>query len=127
MAEAPLKNLQARCPSIKNENLLHTDFFSLGGMQFDLIIEQTFFCAIHPHQRQAYFSKMHELLVPGGRLVGLLFDDALNSDKPPFGGSGEEYKKYFEKLFTVHTYERAYNSIKPRSGREIFINLQKPR
>ena len=125
MAEAPLKNLLSRCPAIKKENLLHADFFSLEGMQFDLIIEQTFFCAIHPKQRHAYFNKMHELLVPGGRLVGLLFDDPLNSDKPPFGGRSDEYKKYFGDLFTVHTYERAYNSIKPRSGREIFINLQK--
>jgi methyl halide transferase len=126
LAEQPLKNLLGRCPNFKRENLLHQDFFALAGMQFDLIIEQTFFCAIHPSMRKKYFSKMHELLVPGGRLVGLLFDDVLNNDKPPFGGNADEYRAYFRDLFTEHTFERAYNSIKPRSGRELFINLRKP-
>lgn len=122
-ANQPLINLRKRCPAIKEENLLCLDFFEIKGMKFDLIVEQTFFCALHPSLRQKYFLKMKELLKPGGKLVGLLFDDKLNNDKPPFGGSKEEYTRYFKGLFKIHVYGACYNSIKPREGRELFINL----
>jgi methyl halide transferase len=122
-AEQPLINLQKRCPAIKKENLLLCDFFDITGRQFDLVVEQTFFCALNPSLRQKYFLQMNSLLKTGGKLVGLLFNDKLNSDKPPFGGTKEEYQGYFTDLFQVHTYETCYNSIMPREGRELFINL----
>lgn len=129
LAEEALSNLKKRCPAIKSENLLFGDFFELNSnshfkpLVFDLIIEQTFFCAINPSLRSTYFKQMHKLLKPGGKLVGLLFDAVLNSDQPPFGGSKAEYPGYFEQLFDVQHFEQAYNSIKPREGRELFINL----
>lgn len=122
-AEEPLKNLKQRCPAIKPGNLLKIDFFEISNMKFDLIIEQTFFCALHPSLRQKYFEKMHELLKPNGKLVGLLFNDPLNSDMPPFGGSKEEYETYFKHHFKIKVYDTCYNSIKPRAGRELFIIL----
>jgi SAM-dependent methyltransferase len=136
-AEEPLKNLSDRCKKIKKENLLQIDFFEINCQtnpvtlssvegQFDLIIEQTFFCALHPSLRKKYFEKMHSLLKPGGKLVGLLFNDpALNKDKPPFGGTQEEYRTYFESLFKINVFGTCRNSIKPRAGRELFINLEK--
>lgn len=123
-AEA-INNFKNRCPAFKHENLLLADFFELNHLHFDLIVEQTFFCALHPSLRGKYFEKMTSLLNPNGHLVGLLFDDKLNTDNPPFGGNMEEYRKYFENLFKVKTYESCYNSIAPRAGREIFINLEK--
>lgn len=122
-AEEPLKNLKQRCPAIKQENLLQIDFFEISNMKFDLIIEQTFFCALHPSLRKKYFEKMHELLKPNGKLVGLLFHDLLNSDMPPFGGSKEEYETYFKDLFKIKVYDTCNNSIRPRAGRELFITL----
>ena len=123
IAEITLKNLKQRCPAFKDEQLLLIDFFKLGHLTFDLIIEQTFFCALHPSLRKQYFEKMHELLKPKGKLVGVMFNDVLNADQPPFGGNDKEYRAYFETLFTVKTFEACYNSIKPRAGRELFINL----
>ena len=132
MAQAPLNNLQKRCPAIKKENLLLQNFFDLNttstpdsNLQFDLIIEQTFFCAIQPSLRKAYAEKMIDLLKPKGKLVGLLFNDALNNDKPPFGGDLEEYKSYFEPLFKMKVFETCNNSIQPRAGRELFINFER--
>lgn len=144
LAPEALQNLKKRCPAFKNENLLLCDFFELNlpeqsdrhfersreiklnsKFEFDLIIEQTFFCAINPTLRQQYFTKMHSLLKPGGKLVGLLFNAPLNTDQPPFGGNKEEYTHYFKDLFSITTYEAAYNSIQPREGRELFINLMK--
>lgn len=124
LAAEPLNNLQKRIPELHPGNLLQGDFFDISlEHHFDLIIEQTFFCAINPALRRGYFEKIHALLKPGGRLVGLLFNDKLNSDHPPFGGNKEEYLEYFSDLFVINVYEQCYNSVKPRAGRELFINL----
>lgn len=113
-----------RYPDFPKENIFIENFFEHKG-KYDLVIEQTFFCAIDPKERKHYAEKMHELLKPGGKLAGLLFDDPLFSDKPPYGGSSKEYIDYFKPYFKFKVYEKAYNSIKPRAGREIFINLEK--
>ena len=99
-------------------------FFDFEG-SFDLIIEQTFFCALHPSLRKAYAEKMHQLLQPNGKLVGLLFDFPLTEEGPPFGGSLQEYDSYFSPLFKIDLLERAYNSIPPRAGKELFLKLLK--
>lgn len=125
-AEEPLKNLKNRVPEFPEDQLIKDDFFKLGLNDFDLIIEQTFFCAIRPSLSQNYFHKMLELLKPGGKLVGVLFNDVLNADRPPFGGNQLQYYSYFKNLFHIKTFETCYHSILPRAGREIFINLQKP-
>ena len=39
-----LENFKLRVPSFPRNNIINKDFFSLNG-KFDLIIEQTFFCA----------------------------------------------------------------------------------
>lgn len=124
-AEQPLKNLLQRCPKIGENHLLLIDFFKIENIKFDLIIEQTFFCAINKSLRNNYFKKVHQLLNPNGKLVGLLFNDVLNEDKPPFGGSKEEYINYFKNSFNPLVYEAATNSIKPRADRELFIILKK--
>lgn len=120
----PLQKFASQHPDFPSAQLLQEDFFQLKG-SFDLIVEQTFFCALDPALRPAYAQKMHELLKPGGHLVGVLFDAPLNADHPPFGGSRDEYLAYFEPYFQFHRFERCYNSIKPREGRELWIDLIK--
>ena len=124
VAPAPLENFARRVQDFPKDQLLPQNFFDLQG-PYDRIVEQTFFCALNPDLRVAYARKCAELLVPGGRLVGLLFDTTFEHDGPPFGGSSEEYRQYFEPYFRFVHFERAYNSIAPRQGRELFINLQK--
>ena len=124
-AEEPLKNLSKRCPRIKHSNLLQADFFEIKNLNFDLIVEQTFFCALDISLRQRYFEKVNQLLKPGGKLAGVLFNCSFDGHLPPYGGSFEEYKQYFNELFNINVYENCYNSIKPRMGRELFINLKK--
>lgn len=104
-------------------NIVYGDFFEHTG-QYDLIIEQTFFCALKPSLRMAYTKKMSELLAPNGRLVGVLFNREFVGG-PPFGGSAEEYKTYFDSYFKFDTFELCRNSIPPRQGAELFINLRK--
>lgn len=124
ISSIPLKNLAERLPSFPKENLLHADFFELEDT-FDLILEQTFFCALDPSLREAYTDKMQQLLKPDGKLVGLLFNIPLNDDKPPFGGNKDEYEKLFSEKFKIEKMETAYNSIPPRTGNELFFKLRK--
>lgn len=124
ISKIPLENLAKRVPSFPRKNLLHQDFFKLEET-YDLILEQTFFCAQDPKLRGKYVSKMHQLLKPKGKLVGLLFNIPLNEDKPPFGGNEKEYRSLFEEKFIIEKMETAYNSIPPRAGNELFIKLVK--
>lgn len=125
LSELPLKDLQQRVPDFSDDNLLLKDFFEIQD-QFDLIVEQTFFCALHPEQRESYARKMLELLKPGGQLIGVLFKFELTENGPPYGGDPDEYRKLFAKYFRIHKLENCYNSIKPRMGNELFIHLLKP-
>lgn len=122
LSKVPLQQFATRNPDFPKEHLLEGDFFELNE-KFDLMVEQTFFCALDPALRPAYARQAANVLKPGARLAGLLFDAPLNDDRPPFGGNKEEYLSYFEPYFQVHKFERAYNSIKPREGRELWIDL----
>ena len=122
ISSIPLNNLAKRVPSFPKENLLHLDFFEMEDT-FDLILEQTFFCALDPINREEYVQKIHKLLMPGGKLVGLLFNIPLNNDKPPFGGNKEEYLSLFEDKFRIEKMEACYNSIPQREGNELFMKL----
>jgi methyl halide transferase len=123
---APLlvERLKEKFKGNPNINIILGDFFQHEA-QYDLILEQTFFCAINPALRKDYVSKMHSLLKPSGKLVGVLFDKEFDKEGPPFGGCKCEYEPLFEKHFSFKTFAPCYNSAQPREGSELFINFQK--
>jgi len=125
IAQQPLDNLKNRIPLFQENQLIHMDFFDLNEDGFELILEQTFFCALDPILREAYVSKMNNLLARGGKLVGLFFDFPLSVQGPPFGGNIHEYKELFNQHFNIRILERAYNSIKPRKDNELFFIFEK--
>lgn len=122
---APFEDLLARCHDFPKEHLIIGDFFTHKG-EHDLIMEQTFFCAIDPALRPKYVEHTARILVPGGKLVGVLFDAALNEDEPPFGGTRAEYMALFRQHFPQVTMEPCRNSIAPRAGREVWLCAQRP-
>ena len=124
IASQPLQNLKYRVPTFQAENLIQNDFFK-HSKKYNLIIEQTFFCALHPENRVNYAQKMIDLLEDNGKLVGLLFDYELTENGPPFGGCLDEYLELFSPYFHIKVLERCYNSIKPRFGRELFFIFEK--
>ncbi|SHM87012.1 methyltransferase domain-containing protein [Polaribacter sp. KT 15] len=124
LSKTALNNLHNRIPELPNNQLINSDFFDVNDT-FDLIIEQTFFCAIAPDLREKYAVKMKELLKPNGKLVGVLFNVPLNINRPPFGGNLEEYLKLFSSHFKIDILEKCYNSYKNRQGRELFVKLLK--
>jgi SAM-dependent methyltransferase len=122
IAAGALAALQKRAPGFPPQNCIHGDFFQLTG-SFDLVLEQTFFCALEPGLRPEYVRKMRELIGVGGNLAGLWFDFPLTEEGPPFGGSEAEYRQLFEQGFQIQIMQRCDNSIKPREGRELWVEL----
>jgi len=119
-----IQNFQDKVPDFPSKHLIHGDFFKLKG-NYDLILEQAFFCALDPILRLAYVEQMTDLLSEKGKLVGLLFNQALYTEHPPFGGHKRDYLNTFKPLFHIDVMEDCYNSIEKRKGKELFIVLRK--
>jgi SAM-dependent methyltransferase len=123
IAPTLVENLKTKFKDNPNINVVLGDFFEHQG-EYDVIIEQTFFCALPPTMRQKYVWKMHQLLAKEGKIAGLLFNRTFENG-PPFGGSQEEYNLLFNTSFHFLKMEVCQNSATPRSGSELFIELQK--
>ncbi len=119
----PLENLKKRLSKLKLENIHCTDFFGHEGT-YDIILEQTFFCALNPKLREQYMTKIHSLLKPNGILTGVMFDHALDTG-PPFGGSLKEYEKLFSPKFDIEIMERCKFSIPARAEKELYVKFRK--
>ena len=124
VASIPLINFKKRVPNFPDDQIILGNFFELE-LTFDLIIEQTFFCALAPSLRKAYVAKSADLLNEGGKIAGLLFDFPLTEKGPPFGGSLSEYQNLFGSSFNLKTLERCYNSEPSRENKELFIIFEK--
>lgn len=124
VSKIALENIKNRIPNFPAKQLIHDNFFNIT-LTFDLIIEQTFFCAINPKLRLKYAQKMQSILNSKGKLVGLLFDAVLNENHPPFGGNKEEYLAYFKPYFKNIQMEPCYNSYSNRQGMELFFIVVK--
>lgn len=123
IAPTLVNNLKNKFDSNKNISVILGDFFEYQG-KYDLIIEQTFFCALPPSLRQKYVWKMHQLLSEQGKLAGLLFNRDFEVS-PPFGGNQQEYEQLFQKAFTLNSITKANNSVLARTNTELFIEFQK--
>lgn len=121
----PVDKLKKKVAAFLNKeiNIICGDFFTLN-QTFDLIIEQTFFCAIEPSLRINYVDKMNQLLRVNGKLVGLFFNRIFEGG-PPFTGSKNEYQLLFKDKFEIKVMDECYNSIGPRRSSELFVMLKK--
>ncbi len=124
IAPEAVRRLKDKFTLSKAVTVLCGNFFEHDG-KYDLILEQTFFCAQVLERREEYVSKVHSLLNPGGVLAGVLFGVDFGGGGPPFGGDAAEYRKLFESYFDIEIMEPCYNSIKPRAGSELFIFMKR--
>jgi hypothetical protein len=104
--------------------VIEKDFFQHEG-KYDLILEQTFFCALDPSLRKDYAEHMHALLANKGKLAGVLFNRTFEPGHPPFGGHASAYKTLFAPYFHFRTWEPCYHSFPSRAGSEWFMILEK--
>lgn len=119
-----VESLQLKYKDTPQIQVICEDFFQHQGT-YDLLIEQTFFCAIDPSLRKQYVQKAHELLAENGRIIGVLFNTVFEKQGPPFGGTTTEYHPIFDPYFEIQKMEPCYNSIPPRAGSEVFVNFLK--
>ncbi|MGH9547863.1 MAG: methyltransferase domain-containing protein, partial [Terriglobales bacterium] len=101
--------------------LLQRDLFNIHEYDhyFDYALEHTCFCAIHPSRRRTYVRTMHDLLKPGGKLVGLfwLLD---HKGGPPFAVSRSDIFDLFADHFIIDLTFEPSDSVPERMGRELF-------
>ncbi|MEB2774529.1 methyltransferase domain-containing protein [Algoriphagus sp. D3-2-R+10] len=122
-SKEPLERFHSLNMDFPIEHIHHQNFFEHEG-SYDLILEQTFFCALDPKLREDYARKMKSLIKPGGKLAGVWFDREFDFDGPPFGGKAQVYRILFEKYFEIKTLAPCYNSIPERFGSEVFMILK---
>lgn len=119
-----IKNFKIKSPDFPITNIIKEDFFDHKG-NYDLILELAFFTSIIPEDREKLADKIYQLLNPKGKYAGVFFNHEFKLDNPPFGAMKETYLELIKNKFKVKTFEIAYNSIKPRAGRELFFIFEK--
>ena len=119
-----VERLKSKFKSDLNIKIILGDFFTHEG-EYDLILEQTFFCALDPVLRKSYVEQMKKLLKNGGKLAGLLFVKEFEKAGPPFGGTKKEYELLFRNDFELKVFEPCINSFDKRAGTEMFVVLVK--
>lgn len=115
-----IERFKKRVPEFPADHIFEEDFFK-HQKTYDLVLEQTFFSSLLPEQREKYVCKMHEILSGGGKLVGVVFNHEFSFEGPPFGATPESYISLINPYFGIEVFEEAFNSIKPRKGREHFL------
>lgn len=124
IAPKAVEKLRQKFAGNPHIHIICENFFEHQG-QYDIIVEQTFFCAISPDLRDEYVIKTSGVLKTGGCIIGVLFNKEFGYPFPPFGGNKEEYLKRFSPYYDIKVMDDCYNSIPPRAHTELFIYLKK--
>lgn len=112
--------------SLKGE-VLCQDFFNLDeshNSAYDLVLEQTFFCAIPPRQRADYALNVSRILKPGGVLIGLFYH-AGQPGGPPHNTTREDIEIHFSKHFEIQELNKTSLSAEQRKDKEWLAILRK--
>ena len=108
-------------------DILHQDFFELGDnhiSRYDLMLEQAFFCAIHPSRRSAYVETAARIIKKGGLLAGLFYETN-EKGGPPFNTTPADILEHFSDEFDIETLERTPHSVEKRKDNELLGLLRK--
>ncbi|MFT6799092.1 MAG: hypothetical protein ACJAWA_001216 [Nonlabens sp.] len=124
IALQPLLQLKERLKNTEGISIVQSDFFKHKG-SYDLILEQTFFCALESRFRESYINKCHELLKNNGCIEGVLFDFESKTNEPPYPATIKEYKILFQKKFDIINLDRCLISEEARQGKELIIKMKK--
>ncbi|KAI9479533.1 S-adenosyl-L-methionine-dependent methyltransferase [Zychaea mexicana] len=104
-------DMSSTCVRLCNEKLgsssngkydfLCDDFYKFkipeGG--YDIVFDYTFLCAMPPHMRPDWASRMAEIIKPGGTLVALIYPLKEKPLQPPFTVSVELYFELLSEHF----------------------------
>ena len=101
-----------RVAGVLAERIILGDFFTydFGERRFDLIYERTFLCSMSPSSWSEYVDRMADLLVPGGRLIGVFLYGQRSLSGPPFPLTDAD-AKLFERHFQLVLSEAVTDSL----------------
>jgi len=100
--------------------VVRQDFFELDSThdsRYDILLEQTFFCAIHPDQRSNYMETACRILKPRGWLIGLFYATGQEGG-PPFNTTDQDIRALFADRFQFLKLEKCDHSHGRREGKE---------
>ncbi|HOZ86020.1 MAG TPA: methyltransferase domain-containing protein [Niabella sp.] len=124
IAQEAVEKLKQRFKHRTEIKIFCEDFFSHQGT-YDLIVEQTFFCAQVLDRRREYVAQMASLLKADGKVAGVLFGVQFENPGPPFGGNILEYETLFDTHFSIVRLEPCTNSIPERAGTELIFEFER--
>jgi SAM-dependent methyltransferase len=113
--------------NIRNVTYLVQDFFTLPSKMheaYDVVFEQTCFCAIDPLKRNELIKIWRRVLVEEGHLLGIFFMQEPKMG-PPFGSTEFELFQRMKKGWDFLYWTRWRNSIPDRVARELVVYAQK--
>ncbi|RZM82197.1 methyltransferase domain-containing protein [Leptolyngbya iicbica] len=93
------------------------DLVPTYAQQFDYVVEHTCFCALEPNLREPYVQLVHQLLKPGGQLIGVFFTHS-RPGGPPFGSQPDELRRLFGPHFELRHLAVTPHSVRDRLGEE---------
>jgi SAM-dependent methyltransferase len=109
------------------ERVIHGNFFKhdFAGRRYQLIYERGFLCSLPRERWVDYVERMADLLVPGGRLVGLfLYGD--EPEPPPYPLNEELAANFLGRHFRlVRTQEAAADTVPVYRGLERWQEWEK--
>jgi SAM-dependent methyltransferase len=103
------------------------DMFALPATErtsFNYFYEYTCFVAIEPARRAEYAKLAHELLKPGGMVIGCFYNHGREGG-PPFDARREQVLEVFAPLFEIAKFEVTPHSIERRTGHELWAEFRK--
>jgi SAM-dependent methyltransferase len=107
--------------------VLQEDFFELDSEHdgtYDLIVEQAFFCAIHPSDRVRYVQTAARILKPGGLITGLFYQTD-EEGGPPFNTTEQDIRNHFSQDFSIEYLGKTAQSVESRRDKEWLGLLRK--
>ena len=109
------------------ERIILGDFFThdFGQSCFDLIYERTFLCSMTPSRWPLYVQRTADLLVTGGRLIGVFLHGQSSSSGPPFPLTNAQAEQLFEKRFQLIRSDAISDSLPLFGGMERWQEWQK--
>jgi methyl halide transferase len=108
-------------------DVLHQDFFQLDEnhiSHYDLMLEQAFFCAIHPSKRSAYVATAARILREGALLAGLFYETD-EEGGPPYNTTPADILEHFSDEFHIEALEKTPHSVEQRKDKEWLGLLRK--
>ena len=106
--------------------VLEADLFALPvnwDATFDIVWEQTCFCAIEPVQRGSYVAAMARVLHPDGTYYGLFWNHGMPGG-PPWDVTEDEVRAVFPPRFVIASLEPVTNSV-PGRHPEFLTRMQR--